>query len=241
MKQINVKLFDERWYEVEPNVFYPSVTHMLGQAYPKDDFLAKWRGDVGNEVAGKALKDGGKVGSYVHETIETMILKGTKFKTADIVKEFDGDNTATIKVLKSLVSFVAFWEKYEPQVVECEYKVSSSELRLAGTVDGKYRLNIDDYKTVWGLDWKTSKAIHDINRVQLSLYKAMDEEIDQIAIVHLGNATKAGYSFLEVNQEKGYYEQGVLANNMFQAMYPNAKPSTNVFPESFSITNKKIS
>ena len=237
MKQINVDLFDERFYEVKKGIFYPSVTHMLGKTYPKDGFLTKWVGDVGNDVADKALKDGGKVGSYVHETIETMILKGKTFKTTDVIKEFAGDNITTLKVLKSLVSFVAFWEEYQPQVVECEYKVSSEELKLAGTVDGKYRLNIDDYETVWGLDWKTSKAIHPINKVQLSLYKNMDEEIDQIALVHLGNTTKKGYSFLEVQQDKGFFEQGVLANQLFQTMYPNARPSSNVFPESFSIKN----
>jgi len=238
MKQINIELFDERFYEVTPDVFYPSVTYMLSSTFPKDSFLGKWRGDVGNEVADKALKDGGRVGSYVHEAIEMMIKEGKLFKTADIIEEFDGDNATTLKVLKSLTSFIAFWNKYEPRVVECEYKVSSKKLKLAGTVDGKYRLNIDDYEAVWGLDWKTSKSIHDINRVQLSLYKDMDEEIENIALVHLGNSTKAGYSFLEVEQDKGYLEQGVLANQLFQTMYPNAKPSTNVFPESFSIKVK---
>jgi len=233
VKQINVREFDERFYEFGDE-YAPSVTYMLGCVYPAGYGLAQWRGDVGNQRADEIMEMACEDGSYVHNAIE-KILKGQKIDGEEISSRFKSKRA--LKVKKCLKGFLDFCEKYQPKIESMEYIVFDEDLKLAGTIDLKCRLNIDNYEGIWILDWKTSKSIHPNNKVQLSLYKHIDKEVTNCGLVHLGNTTKAGYSFLPLKDEDNqkFLKQGLLANKMFQTLYPNAKPSNTVFPKYFSL------
>jgi hypothetical protein len=232
-KQINVRAFDERFYQ-SGDIYMPSVTYMLGCSFPTGYGLIQWVGDVGNKRAEEIKNEAGEDGSFVHDAID-RIIKGEKVSVEEIESKFKPQRA--LKIMKCLKGFLEFWEKYKPEVLSTEYILWDEKLVLAGTADLKCKLNIDDYKDIWIIDWKTSRSIHPTHKVQLSLYKEMDKQATNCALVHLGNTTKAGWSFLPLKEEdnKKYLEQGLLANKMFKAMYPNAKPSDDVFPEYFSI------
>ena len=232
IKQINVLELDQRFY-VKDGEYAPSVTYMLSSAYPSGYALSQWRGDVGNKRADEIMDEAAEDGTYVHNAIES-ILKGETVHTEHILNNFR--QPRALKILKCLKSFMEWHDTYQPKVISTEYVVFDSKLKLAGTIDCKCKLNIDDYKATYVIDWKTSKSIHTQHKVQLSLYQHMDGA-KQSAIVHLGNTTKAGYSFLPIKQDdqKKFLSQGKQANKLFQELYPNSKPSTGVFPEVFKI------
>jgi hypothetical protein len=87
---------------------------------------------------------------------------------------------------------------------------------------------------VWLIDYKTSKSIHTSHRVQLAAY-GYSEKVGNLALLHLGNTTKKGWSFLPLKDPKKHWDEFVAISNVFEVKYPNAKPNQNVFPDKFSI------
>lgn len=232
MKQVNGKFVDERFYLIGKK-YYPSVTNMLGITYPDGGALTKWRGDIGNEDANRIMNQAGEDGTFIHQAIEDLIA-GREIISDDIVKRFD--KTRSLKIHKALESFIDFWNEYQPEVIETEYSVADTKLKLAGTIDMKCRLNTDAYQDEWIIDWKSSKSIGPKHKIQLSLYAKMDN-VNKMGIVHLGNTTKKGYSFLPLKEEEfaRFYKEGLACNKLFQTMYPSAKPKEFDFPDKFKL------
>lgn len=109
-----------------------------------------------------------------------------------------------------------------------------------------------EYKWIetW-IDLKTSKDIHDEHRMQLASYLHSETGGDlskgRAAILHLGNSTKAGYSFLPLKDigEDGktvadwFTDFKVCCLTVFKHRFPNAKPKTDTFPKKFSLTKEQ--
>ena len=198
---------------------YPSCTTKIDAVYPKDAYLIKWIREQG--IGGQAIfEKAGEDGTEAHVAIDNLIA-GEQVPT-----ELMGD-----KAKKCVAAFLAWNEKYKPQFLSSEEMLVNHDLRFAGTRDLKCIINGETYT----VDYKTSSTIQDKHKVQVAGYWACDKT-DKAALLHLGNRTKQGYSFLEFDAPK-YFEQFKHFNDTFEMMYPNAEPKIVEYPEFFTLNN----
>jgi hypothetical protein len=106
------------------------------------------------EAKDRRSKEAMDTGSKVHKAIQT----GDVFKDPE--------------VNQSLKAFDLFKEQYKPTAIAQEVTIYDTTDLVAGTVDFIGYLN-HDLKTVWILDWKTSKSISDSYFLQVSIYHKM--------------------------------------------------------------------
>lgn len=230
MKQITQS--SGRFYE-ENGIFYPSVTTILGKCFPKGDFLTKWIGDVGNEKAEAAKVEGGRDGTAVHEAIEAMI-KGSALSS----RAFNE------KQKRCLTSFMQFWNDQKPKAIATEFQIKNSfpsllnpgrVLRYAGSVDFKCRVKEDNYEKVWILDWKSSNSVQEYFHAQIASYIHGDKEATAGGIVHLGNGTRRGYSFIPIDVEKAWHKF-VAVLELYYTLNDDPKPAVEKqYPDIFSL------
>src|SRR3990167_2458855 len=224
-------IFDERFYRKSmdgtDDEYRPSLTYVIGCAYPMDFGLVQWRGDVGNKRADEIMEETAEDGSYVHQALEN-IFKGEEIKRADIEARFSPKRS--LKIMRCLQAALDWYNDVQPKILATEYIVWHD--RFAGTVDLKCEI---DGKT-YILDQKTSKTIHSTHKVQIAGY-GMADEADNIAILHLGNTTKKKYSFLVLDQEDRtkYEEQCNQTLTMFHTLNPNARPNSETYPDIFNL------
>ena len=236
IEQINSYEFDERFYQQIINgekFFAPSVTYVLGAAYPAGFGLNQWRGDVGNKRADEIMTEAGDDGSYVHDAIDRMI-KGEKITAEEIETRFKSKRG--LKIKRCLKAFLDWVEEYKPEFIQSEYIIWNTDQNYAGTVDCYCKIGEEYYF----VDWKTSKSIHIQHKIQIVAYDVADSRQGKCAILHLGNTTKKKYSWLVVKDEDHtkYWDQFRKANDLFKSINPNAKPNSETFPEIFEIEEK---
>ena len=227
--------FDERFYQkiIDGVKYYqPSVTYILGCAYPSDFGLMEWRGDVGNKRAEEILEETSEDGSFVHDAIH-KILTGESISSELISTKFSPKRS--LKIKRCLRSFLDWHKEHKPETIALEETVWNDAIGAAGTRDFKCKINGE----VYVIDFKTSKSIRNAHKVQVCAYGLFDKS-DHVALLHLGNTTKKGYSFnvLDAEDREKFTTQFHGANNLFKIMNPNAKPNSEVFPEHFKIETK---
>jgi hypothetical protein len=71
IKNKRVHFLDDRFYEVEDDVYFPSVTTILGE-YPKGPQFETWLKDVGHGAKGIADR-AAESGSKVHDAAEKLM------------------------------------------------------------------------------------------------------------------------------------------------------------------------
>ena len=230
--------FDERFYQKildEKRFYAPSVTYVLGSVYPQDYGLTQWRGDVGNKRADEILEETSEDGSFVHDAIDKMI-KGEKITSETISGRFSPRRS--LKVKRCITAFLDWVDEFKPQFVSSEYIIWHPELNYAGTVDAKCIINGQLYI----IDFKTSKSIHQTHKLQVTAYVAADDPTAIPALLHLGNTTKRGYSFLEIDLDdrKKFWSHFSIALKMFNTLNPNAQPTSETFPEYFTLPKEYL-
>jgi len=228
-KKIDVYEFDERFYQriVDGEIVCrPSVTYKLGLAAPTPFGLMQWRGEVGNQRAAEILREAGDFGSYIHDAIDKLI-KGGKV-SSDQFRVFSPRQS--LRALKCMQGFCEWVEEYKPKFLANEYIIWNDEYNYAGTVDLKCEIDGE----VMIVDFKTSKTVQDKHRMQIAAYAHADS-VQKAAILHLGNTTKKGWSFLPVKDLPKSWEKFKAVNNVFEVHNPNVKPNTQVFPEYFKL------
>lgn len=224
IKQITIKEFDERFYELE-GVFKPSVTFILGVAMPSSPHLTKWIAETGYEEAEAIKNKAGDEGSQVHNAIDRM-LRGEIIPTLEL----------SLKVKRSIQAFIDWYAEENPEIIDNEYIIWGPD--YAGTVDLLCKIKSDNYKDVWLIDYKSSKSIHDAHKAQVEAYKHADLRATKGAILHLGNTTKKGFTFSEIKESEKYWNMFETAKKMFQILRPNARPTEEKFPLNFMLQNR---
>jgi len=174
-----------RIYRIREGVEYPSVTTIVNQT--KDikgmEGLNKWKDSVGQDVAKWIANDSMRMGTKVHEMIESFLMFGTT--------KFPGYPLLAIAHFENMKEYLV---KIKAQ--HTETSIFSDELKIAGTCDcmGTYEgiPSIIDFKTA-------SKAVEDYLHdylIQATAYTIMVEErmqfrASQIVIIMSGrNNTK---------------------------------------------------
>jgi len=198
---------------------YPSVTHVLDKTYPMDSYLIKWIRE--NGIAGQfEFQKAADRGTEVHVAIENL-LHGDKVSTVDMEK----------RVAKGIQSFIDWYNETKPKILQSEEIVYNHEHRYAGGLD--LLCEIGGVKYV--VDFKTSNSVQDKHKIQVAAYHAtIKEEGVKTAILHLGNRTKKGYSFLEYDPQP-YWEQFVHLRKGYDLLYPKAEPKITDYPDYFEL------
>ena len=223
LEQITIPEKSERYYlDHKSGIYYPSVSFVLSVGYPSDPYLTDWIASVGKEESDKRLKEAGAKGSRVHDYIDRLI------KGEHISSEHLGFSEK-----KCLAAFLEWYSEEEPEFIECEYQIWNKKKKYAGTVDGLCRLKSDDYQSVWLIDYKTSKSLHDKHRAQIAAYVMAEKRAERGALLHLGNSTRKGYTFSEVDVEE-FWERFDLSLQMFYKLKPD-QPKIPSYPSVFSV------
>ncbi len=225
-----VIIADDRYYEVAPNTFYPSVTTILS-SYPKGNGLAKWMADNGWLEAQRIKHAAGALGTVIHEGVEKL-LEGKTLQYSDY----------SLDEWRYFIAFKNFADKYKPETVWAERAVISHTHKYAGTLD--WHGYITDPKTqerkLAYLDWKTSNNLWTEYDVQLCAYERAAMEMggtegDILAIVQLGTSTKQGYTFHTVKRKGELLEVFDLVHKMWKFQNPHARPFEKEVPVSIAL------
>ena len=167
---------DERWYHRKildgtVDEFVPSVTWICGH-YPKGTAFYRWLAGKGWDEAEEIKASAGDKGSKVHQAIGVLLSGGT----VEIDDSFENPRTLeqeplTASEYECLMSFVAWFAEFKPQILDFEYTVWNDCFHYAGTVDLKCRINLDNYRNEWIIDVKTSPDIWPPYELQVAAYK----------------------------------------------------------------------
>jgi len=136
-----IQVMGRRFYEVDPERAYPSITTVLGHTVPDEDkgWLDAWRNRVGHSKADKIRDDAARRGTNVHLMLERK-LRGEDPQ----VEKFPPEHVKIFTSLKVELSKVN--TVYGQEVV-----LYSHDLEVAGRCDmiAEYQgeLAIVDYKT----------------------------------------------------------------------------------------------
>lgn len=129
--------FGKRFYKISNDIFYPSITSILG-AFP-NPALMQWRNRVGEEEANKISKQATTRGTKLHSLCETYLLNEEIDK-----KKYMPDVLSSFYEFKSLLNNINL-------VYHLEAPLFSNKLKVAGRVDAigiyKDELSIIDFKT----------------------------------------------------------------------------------------------
>lgn len=146
--------------------------------------LQAWRDRVGAEEADRRSKESTDRGTAAHNAIEAF-LKG--------------------EASDAPAGFLTWFKKYEPETVAVEAFCRSSLHEFAGKVD--YICRIDG--TLWIIDWKTSKHIHQGYELQLAAYREAWQEMKgeraRTKVVQLTDELKRGYREKEMDGDFGVF------------------------------------
>lgn len=173
--------------------YFVSVTEILS-VYPKD-FLARWRGDVGNERADQILYEAEKLGSFIHYAAEVLANGGVLIYnpvSAPIYSEKEiqnlmakhKDKCVIVRFQKEFIQLYRIWQFFKevnPVKVETEQKVFSIAYKYAGTLDllmyikgGTYNISgskpLELEEGYYVADYKTGKYTSETYSMQIAAY-----------------------------------------------------------------------
>jgi|GEM_PF-1395893 len=206
-----VEWFDDRYYKVEEygeTYFLPSVTTVLGTAFPKP-FLARWRGDVGNREADARMREGADRGSRIHHALYVLANGGAVIlESADARHpRFTERELAALKVRyngKIIVlhaqdeylqvhRFARWVSQVKPMFIIREATLYSIRHGIAGTMDAVVKIEAGRYDIagskpvvldggLYILDYKTGGTIGDDAFLQMAAYRRMYQDALQTEI-----------------------------------------------------------
>ena len=117
-----------RVYEVSKGIFFPSVTTVIRYGMPLEEYLLKWyieqsQGDYQRHIQHSG--QGSEVGTKVHSDCD-VILDGGEVTVSDNPLEvvpgrgYYPTSQVSLENRKGLLSFLSFWEKQSPKVIDKE-------------------------------------------------------------------------------------------------------------------------
>ena len=169
-----IQILDERFYTLDKETYYPSVTTILN-AYPKGHYFNEWLKDNGQE-SNEILRKAGEQGTNVHNAIEDF-LNG---KELVWINDF-GIESFTLKEWQMISKFMEFFKNVD-SVKQVEMQLFSEKHRVGGTLDFVCEINGE----TWLIDFKTSNGIYKTYELQLAIYKEVYEEMMETKIDRYG-------------------------------------------------------
>lgn len=231
-----INYLDERFYTLDGQTFYPSVTTVL-EAYPKGFGYIQWLKDLGSN-AEEVVSRAAEVGSHVHDAIDRY-LSGSKITWTDE----SGNAHYTLEEWMMILRFVDFWTTIKPELIAHEEQVVSETMKIGGTIDLVCKIG----DKIFLIDYKTTNAIYQTHYLQVSAYAMMWNEahpeamIDGVGIMHLKARTRGangkniqGEGWQVKESEKSYEEDYSLFEHVraiWDKENPNYKPKNMIYPD----------
>lgn len=214
---IRVEYFDDRFYKVtvpkddkrlatapehwitrheeEADIYCPSVTTVIGHSKP-NDFLVRWRGDVGNREADRRMSEAAEKGSIIHDCCQkfcegwTIVYQNphTQFPPNAIIdqlkKQYDDKVYVTSRqdIQIQVARFERLLDILQPEILGIEHNLYYiGDICYGGTIDYIWKLKGGEYsitkKTpevieggVYVVDLKSGNAAGDFNFIQTAPY-----------------------------------------------------------------------
>lgn len=223
---------DEHYYYVDDK-FMPGVTTILHEAMPTPFALRQWIGEVGNEKAEMKLNRAAARGSAIHDACERLLRK----------EEVSLLDFPDAKDKKAIWGFTEWANEFKPDIKEIEFTVAS-QLGYAGTLDIFCYINDEP----WIVDIKTSAAIYDEHKLQITAYQSAFEEMTGIVakrgILHLNPRTKKGYAFetkMEIKKTPVTVADFMCVYHMYKMLNGGVIPEPNlttVYPDTITLYTK---
>lgn len=236
------------YYHEKTGDFYPSVTTILGLAYPKDPQFYEWLKQNG-EDSDKIRDAAGVHGSLVHKLTEEYDA-GLQIVNQDE----KGNPKYFLKEWSQFERYVEFSERFQPEIEHIEVNMVSPKYRVGGTLDRILKMELTDKKTKVKkrllLDIKTSNMLHDTYWLQLSVYRNMwleahpGEKIDDVCILWLNAKTRTegkgdaiqgiGWQLVFPDEPLEAYEQDWEATRrLFDRKFGDMKPKNLTYQLSY--------
>lgn len=237
-----ISFTDLRFYWDEfSNDFYPSVTTVLGMAWPKDHYFYEWL-KANGENADQIRDAAGTQGSIVHQATEVLDVGGR-------IAYLDDYNTPKYSTneWKMIERYIDFKRRFKTQMKHIEVNLVSSTYKVGGTLDRVMYMEFKDKKKGSVIkrllmDIKTSQNLHDQYWIQLSVYVKMweelypNEKIDGICILWLNAKTRTngkdgdiqGKGWQLVFPDEGiddYFNDWLNVKAIFDRKFKDMKPN----------------
>lgn len=231
---------DRRVYQRSENLFYPSVTSILG-SLPVDPFFLEWVKDVGHNadlLRNRAAKEGTEVHNAIERLLAGEIIQWQNLK---------GEAQYNLTVWRMILKFVDFYQTHKPETLGSEMFLYSDKYRYAGTTDYLCKLNGE----VWLIDFKTSNHLSKSYDLQLAAYaKALEElkgiHVDKAGVMWLKASTRKpsktpgvyqgdGWQIKQVENLEVDFEAFLDVYKIFKLYNPKVEPYTRSYPTEVSL------
>lgn len=165
-----LEVVDQRFYTSDGVTFFPGATTIL-DVFPKD-WYRKWVENVGGfENADKIRDEAAAKGSAVHKATEDLD-NNLEIHWMDA----DGKTNFSLEEWESILNYVDFKAKIQPDIIAMEQKMCIDELRYGGMLDRVMRF----WGRNWLIDFKTSNAVSPTWEFQTGAYaKAWNWYVDK--------------------------------------------------------------
>jgi hypothetical protein len=170
-----------------------------------------------------------------------MIKSDAMVTHEDIHRDFP-DAKEALRVKNGLLGFMNFILEEEPIILASEQMVVASD--FAFTLDSKMKLKSDGYKSLWTVDWKTSKVANDDHKMQLEVMRRVSG-CDRGMVVVLGNSTKKKYTATPVkiaDHDHYWFKFNAIKEVAYVEMLKRGtiKPREDNMPHNFSLKDLKF-
>ncbi len=246
-----ITTLDERWYSRNtinkttglPEIEYVPSSTWISSYYPKGVQFYKWLASKGWDEAEAIKISAGKKGSKVHQACQVIDEgKEISLETGFINPETGEIEELSLEEILCISSFCKWTDKVVPELLANE--LTGFGNGYAGTIDKIYRIPKNDFKIsegIWIVDIKTGQSIWEEQVLQISSYKYLDINIEELGItekewadrrlatLQVGyNKNKNGYKFTEVEDKYNLFIG--VAHKIWQNENPNATPKQRDFP-----------
>lgn len=258
------------YYLVKEKKYLPAVNHILGLGFNKGPRFADYLLNTTREESQRKLKTAGEEGTRSHAAIRDLIDGVKVTMSTKYTNEITGrQEMLNMDEWKNLMGFYKFCQDYQPKRVMNEFSIyyKSDEISFAGSPDALLIVTVPDKdrnfpKEAWGKqvlmmpDWKTSSAIHNEYKCQLSAYhrglvwrkeqilgKGLIKKLQSYGqiftgIVRIGTKHKCGYeieAWTESETNDHYYKLFRSAYEIYRDHEPQWHPVIEEIPMQFII------
>jgi len=236
---VQITTEDERFYSREigdKTIYVPSVTWILDKGYVKGLGFYKWLANNGWDEA-EALKNAAADrGSKIHQAID-YLLDGNivKIDSRFSNREKGIEEELNAQEYEAVMSFVTWFERTKPTIIDKEFTVFHPEDLYAGTVDLACRIGNDE----WIIDYKTGQNVWPSYELQVSAYKHAIMGEFRLGILQLGyQRNKDKFKFTEVEDK---FDLFLAARQIWANECANVHPMQKDFPLTLQLTlNKEV-
>ena len=180
-----------RLYEIENDIFVPSVTTVIQWGCPMPIHLLNWiiktsQGDP--DKYWNVRNRDAQIGIDAHNLVELFAKRQMGILTKEEYAEFKTISIQDEPLQKALTCFMDFYVKHKPKFLEVETPLFHKSIPYAGRIDAIAEIDGE----VWLLDYKTSRSVDKDKKIQMQLSayaklyeKVGEHKIDRMGVIHL--------------------------------------------------------